>query len=256
MKRANAELCGVAGYIESMAHERKRHGPPLPSLLLLLFLLLLAVALLEGCYLFDNPVDPEADNYQGFTSDRPTTAPDAPALLVPTGIGLSDREHQVRLTWLDLSDNEEGFRVERKIGAGSYAPVATLAPGTMLYVDTSLSGDTTYTLRVLAYNVVGSSASNEPSWTTAPRAPDGLFVASSGASDITLQWNDNSTTRDGYSVEHCTDGVSWAEVATVTAAPFTTYHHTGLPAGPHYYRVRAYGAAGESNYSNEVSHTL
>jgi hypothetical protein len=173
-------------------------------------------------------------------------------------IGLSDpdREHEVRMTWTDAADNEEGFAVQRKSGAGSYVTIADLPPDSVEYHDTTLSGDTTYTFRVLAYNIVGSSSSVEVSWTTAPVAPDGLIIAGPGASNIPIEWNDNSSTEDGYRIEHCTDGVSWVEIATVTGS-ITTYNYSGLPAGPHYLRVRAYSASsGYSTYSNEVNITL
>jgi hypothetical protein len=212
---------------------------------------------LSACYEFSNPVDPGSDDYQGFESVRPTSAPSGPLALNVGIIGLADREHEAKCTWIDTADNEEGFLVERKVAPGSYATIAELAPDTELYTDTSLTGETTYTFRVLAYNSIGSVSSVEVSWTTAPIAPDGLLVSSWGASDFWIDWNDNSTARDEYRIEHCTDGVSWVEVAVVSAPPFNTYHLSGLPAGTHYARVRAYSATtGYSNYSNEINHTL
>jgi hypothetical protein len=37
---------------------------------------LLAVTMISGCYVFENPVDPAADNYQGYPSGTPV--PHAP----------------------------------------------------------------------------------------------------------------------------------------------------------------------------------
>jgi hypothetical protein len=213
---------------------------------------------LAGCYNFNNPVDPEAESYQGFHSDAPTSAPAGPLWLNVGIIGLTDpdREHEIRMTWTDASDNEDGFTVQRKSGADPYVTIADLPPDTVEYHDTTLSGDTTYTFRVLAHNTLGSSSSVEVSWTTAPVAPDGLVIIDPGASNIPIEWNDNSSTEDEYRIEHCTDGVSWVEVAAVKAS-FTSYNHSGLPAGPHYLRVRAFSASsGYSTYSNEVNITL
>jgi titin len=202
-------------------------------------------------------VDPGSDNYQGYESVEPTSPPGGPLALNVGIIGITDREHEAKCTWIDTADNEEGFRVQRKVAPGSYATIATLPPDTELYIDTSLSGDTTYTFRVLAYNALGSASSVEVSWSTAPVAPDGLYVSSWGASDFWIDWNDNSATRDEYRIEHCTDGVSWVEVAVVSAPPLNTYRLAGLSAGTHYARVRAYSAAtGYSNYSNVINHTL
>jgi titin len=83
-----------------------------------------------------------------------------------------------------------------------------------------------------------------------------LYVSSAGASDIWIDWVDNSMTESGFYIEHCTDGVNWTEIDTV-AADVTTYRHSGLLAGPHYYRVRAYSSTtGNSTYSNQISYSL
>jgi hypothetical protein len=221
-------------------------------------LLLCCFLALAGCYNFNNPVDPEADNYQGFKSEKPTTAPAGPLWLNVGVIGLTepDREHEVRMTWTDAADNEEGFTVQRRSGADPWVAIADLPPDSGEYHDTTLSGDTTYTFRVLAYNILGSASSVEVSWTMAPAAPDGLVIVGAGASNIPIQWNDNSTTEDEYRIEHSTDGINWSEIATVTSLS-TSYNYSGLPAGPHYLRIRAYSASsGFSTYSNVVDITL
>ena len=50
-------------------------------------------------------------------------APAAPSNLAATITG----GNQANLTWTDNSGNETGFRVERKVGAGSYTTLATKA---------------------------------------------------------------------------------------------------------------------------------
>jgi hypothetical protein len=57
----------------------------------------------------------------------------APAALNVGIVGLSDpdSEHEVRLTWIDAADNEEGFYVQRKTGASSYITLATLSADTV-----------------------------------------------------------------------------------------------------------------------------
>jgi hypothetical protein len=95
--------------------------------------------------------------------------------------------------------------------------------------------------------------------------PPGLFPAPSGPIDLTatavsssqvgLTWVDNDTTEQGFKIERCTGAgcSNFAQIATV-GANVTSYSNTGLTSSTSYsYRVRAYNATGDSNYSNIAS---
>jgi hypothetical protein len=74
---------------------------------------------------------------------------------------------QIDLTWQDNSNNEEGFYIERKLGAGgNYNVIDTVGANVTTYSDSGLSGNTTYYYRVYAYNGIGGSYSNEDRATT------------------------------------------------------------------------------------------
>ena len=69
---------------------------------------------------------------------------------------------KVLLTWSDNSNNEDGFKIERKIKGGSYTQIGTVGSDTTMYVDTKITAGNTYYYRVKAYNEVGDSGySNE-----------------------------------------------------------------------------------------------
>jgi subtilisin family serine protease len=94
--------------------------------------------------------------------------PDPPTAFSATPASYS----QVSLTWTDGSVGETGFRIQRKTGtAGVWAQLAIVSSDQTAYVDTSVSGSTTYYYRCFSYNPRGDSQpSNEASATT-PAVP-------------------------------------------------------------------------------------
>lgn len=84
------------------------------------------------------------------------------------------------LTWTDNSNNEDGFKIERKIGAGTYSQIGTTLTNISTFQDTSLTLDIPLCYRVRAYNLAGDSGySNEacrqyPS--TAPTPPTNIII--------------------------------------------------------------------------------
>ena len=118
---------------------------------------------------------------------------------------------QININWTDNSENESGFRIERKNAGGSYQSIADTTAGIEDYNDTSCSAATTYTYRVLAINSDGNSApSDEAGATTAPAAPSVFAALAVDVNTIQLSWKDNSTTEDGFRIERSADDENYA----------------------------------------------
>jgi hypothetical protein len=87
-----------------------------------------------------------------------------------------------------------------------------------------------------------------------------LTIKAVSASSIVLGWKDyNGTTVTGYKIERkpgtCAAGGVWTEIATVGAG-VTTYTNPALSASATFsYKIRAYGAAGNSAYTSCVNAT-
>src|SRR5690606_29514768 len=60
-------------------------------------------------------------------------------------------------SWQDNSTNESGFKVERAMGGGGFAQVATVGANVSNYTDSSVMPGAQYTYRVRAYNSAGDS---------------------------------------------------------------------------------------------------
>jgi hypothetical protein len=194
----------------------------------------------------------------GYSNEAAVTTPPpppaAPASLKATVVSTSE----IDLQWTDKSTTEDGFRIERKIGTGSYALLASLGPNVAAYKNTGLKAGTLYTYRVFAYNKAGNSPySNEAGGTppTLPAAPTGL-AAAPAAGKVTLTWKDGSTNEDLFSIERMTTGAAFAEIAT-TKANATSYTDAAVrPSTTYTYRVRAKNLAGYSAYSNTAAATV
>lgn len=188
-------------------------------------------------------------------------APSAPSSLVAAAVSSS----QINLTWVDNDTTEQGFKIERCGGAGcsNFAQIATVGANVTSYSNGGLTGSTSYSYRVRAYNASGdSNYSNTASAVTQappalPAAPTNLAAAVISKSQINLTWTDNAGNENGFRILRCTGSTctNFALIATVSAN-VTSYANTNLAANTTYrYRVHAYNEGGNSGYSNIATAT-
>jgi subtilisin family serine protease len=199
----------------------------------------------------------DVPNYSAFSNTASATTqaiPAAPSNLTATAVSPS----KINLAWSDNSNNEGGFKLERSTDGVSFLQIATFVANTTSWSNTSLIAGTTYTYRIRAYEGTNNSAfSNTASATTtgAPAAPSNLTATAVSSSRINLAWTDNATNEAGFKLERSTDGVSFTQVAVLTAN-VTSYANSSLPASTTYiYRVRAYEGTNNSAFSNTATAT-
>ena len=114
--------------------------------------------------------------------------PGAPTRLTATAVS----PFRIDLSWRDNSDEEEGFRVQRRVeGSSEWIDIGTTAANVTAYSDTGLESATSYHYRVRAYkDIVNSDFSNEAVATTPRVMPPTLmrFMPTSGpvGSRVTL----------------------------------------------------------------------
>jgi hypothetical protein len=204
--------------------------------------------ILPGTYAF--PVFAMQSISEVITTAPPPAPPAAPSDLAAT----LEAGPQVSLAWTDNADNETGFVIERSDNGGAFSVLASVGADTLSYVDSAVTAGNTYDYRVAAVNLGGSSAYAGPVNVTIagpqpPAAPEGLEANFEDGPMVQLQWTSNSTDETGFLIQRSTDGVTFADLATVGAG-ITTYDDLAVFGGFTYtYQVAAFNANGTSAYA-------
>jgi endonuclease/exonuclease/phosphatase family metal-dependent hydrolase len=81
-------------------------------------------------------------------------------ILAPSNLILSTpARNKVVLNWVSNSNNETGFKIERKVGAvGAYSEINSVSQGVTTFEDTTVTEGVVYYYRVRASNLTGTSA--------------------------------------------------------------------------------------------------
>lgn len=85
------------------------------------------------------------------------SAPATPSRLA----AFSQSDDGINLRWMDNSDNEEGFKVERSRDGVNWEEVALLGSDITSFSDTGLNPNSEYSYRVSAYNGIAESSPSE-----------------------------------------------------------------------------------------------
>jgi fibronectin type 3 domain-containing protein len=161
----------------------------------------------------------------------------------------------VELSWqAAASTSPVTYSVERSLSAGSgFSVIAAGVSGTTYTDNTAING-TLYYYRVASLNASGGAYSEVISALASdlPTTPTLVVSASDGVGS--LSWNTSTGTGViTYSVERSlTSGSGFGVVTSGLASP--NFTDSSLTDGTlYYYRVQAHNAAGDSNYSPEVT---
>ena len=117
------------------------------------------------------------------------------------------------LTWTDNAAGTASTLVERRTGAGAYAPLVDLAPGLTTHVDDTVVGGTTYCYRAAAHNDYGTSPYSNEACATATVDTVTVQVATTGPGTVT------STPAGLACGSTCTATWPAGTVVTLTATP-------------------------------------
>lgn len=114
-----------------------------------------------------------------------------------------------------------------------------------------------FTLLSSCQDDVVQQAEKPPAAETVPAAPSGLHLSALTASEVKLQWKDNSNNETSFIIEVGTDSLTFAELKLVAANTDTTsIPGTFLTTKTYYFRVKALNTTKTSLYSNISFGTL
>ncbi|MFN8485415.1 MAG: fibronectin type III domain-containing protein [Anaerolineae bacterium] len=154
---------------------------------------------------------------------------------------------QVRLTWADNSNDEDGFKVYEE---GSAAPPTLVGANVTALTVTGLTPGSTHCYHVTAYNTQGESAPSgsdcaptplTPPAGSPPNPPSGMTATGISQSEIKLTWIDNSTDEQGFTIY--LNNISIGAVGPNV----TTYTASKLAAGSLYcFQIASFNSYGET----------
>ena len=148
----------------------------------------------------------------------------------------------VRVTWIDNSDIETGFKIMRDSQL-----IATVDPDVTLYIDEAAAPGRDYSYTIVAFDdVCDAPPSNSDAGSNAFPAPASACAATETLCDrVDITWTDNSDDEHGF--------VIFREDEQIGTTPPDTTHFSDLTATPgvrYNYSVVAFNSCGDTYPSN------
>ncbi len=192
-----------------------------------------------------------------------TETPTAPVLSPVSRL----TEENIGLSWVDSTDDETGFDIERCEGTGcdfSSKTTITVGADQVSYTDQVLTPDTTYNYRIKAVKDGGivcpwfSPYSTASETTTTLNKPDTLATSVANSTQVDLTWADRTDHETDFVIERClTSSCTYAEIA-ILPTDTISYSDISVCSGETYnYRVKAKSTTNswDSAYSNIATDT-
>jgi hypothetical protein len=166
------------------------------------------------------------ESHESLKIDVATTA----ELMAPTDLQiekLTDKSY--RLSWIDNSTGEQGFKIDRKIDQGNWVEVfGKVVENQTSFTDTNVFRAVNVEYRVYAFFESHESLKIEVATTAELLAPTDLQIEKLTDKSYRLIWIDNSTGEQGFKIDRKIDQGNWIEVFGKVAENQTSFTDTNV----------------------------
>ena len=180
-------------------------------------------------------------------------------LLPPTNLSASvNGISNVLLNWIDNSDNENYFAVQRSSAGGIFNRIAALTKNSTTYLDSGngVVVGSTYLYRIVAYSNEDSAISN----TISIKITSGILLPptnltatyNSSVRVVQLNWNSSDNNILYFDIERKTELSDFTLIRRIDSNNNLYLDFSVEPNKVYTYRVRGYDLNRYSDYSNEV----
>jgi titin len=169
-----------------------------------------------------------------------STARTLPTAAYSLSVNGTPQHDRIDLQWGVSSAAD--IHVYRSDNGGAFSDIATLAPSSTSYSDTSVTGGITYQYKLILNDGVNDSLPTDTvQATTPPEAVDNLNAVANSDTEVALTWSD-STGATSYKVSRSEDGISFDELETIGVNSYTD--DSATEGTDYYYEVEAIGDGG------------
>lgn len=190
------------------------------------------------------------------------TAPSSTTPAAPEPPKATAGAARITASWVAPSDGGSpitGYRVQRSTDGITWVTAATVSSGSVTTATISVTGGTSYMVRVAGINAAGIGAYSQPSHsvtpTATPSAPRGVQLEP-GPGRVLISWSaplhDGGTPITGYRIQRSVDQATWVTVVSNTGNDSTSRTNSAVATreAGYFYRVAAWNAAGLGPYSS------
>ncbi|MDA3837705.1 MAG: hypothetical protein PF574_01840 [Candidatus Delongbacteria bacterium] len=159
----------------------------------------------------------------------------------------------ISITWDDNSDNEDGFKIDKKVGESNWVEnYSTLDSNITTWVDGSAEINQNLQYRIKSYKIQYYSSSVETGiiYNTIPTPAN--FTANISGMNITLNWTDSLNGEEGFKIDRKVGNSTWVDDYAAVGADIITWNETVVDTGKYYYRIKGYLGVDESAVSDVV----
>lgn len=148
----------------------------------------------------------------------------------------------IRLNWLDNSNNEDGFKIDKKINSENWIEdFVILNLNTAEYVDNTIEPNNMYHYRICSYKGNEQSASIEDSIYASFQGPSDFELTELSFTSVELTWIDEIDFEDGFKIDRKVYNDPWEiEYATLGANTTQYIDENALPCYEIKYKLYAY----------------